>query len=140
MKGPTFTPETVAGFLDDTAATDEATGPTLELTVVGIVRTSDELAVHPTTENPGGIVSPAFFDANSGSSGFTMVGYGLRVDRSVVDDADVLAFVRDDVGTNVPKCGWSGSRGPTPARSAARIGRWRPGCWSPPSSPLSPAC
>jgi hypothetical protein len=100
VKGPTFTPETIAGFLDDTPATDEATGPTLELTVVGIVRTSDELAVHPTTENPGGIVSPAFFDVNSGSSGFTMVGYGLRVDRAVVDDADVLAFVRDDVGAD----------------------------------------
>ena len=98
VKGPTFTPETVAGFLDDTAVTDEATGPTVELTVVGVVRTSDELAVHPTTENPGGIVSPAFFDAHSGTSGFTMVGYGLRVDRSVVDDADVLAFVRDEVG------------------------------------------
>ena len=100
VTGPTFTPEVVAGFLDDTAVTDEATGPTLELTVVGIVRTSDELAVHPSTENPGGIVSPAFFDATSGSSGFTIVGYGLRVDRSVVEDADVLAFVRDDVGPN----------------------------------------
>ena len=108
VKGPTFTPETVAGFLDDTAATDEATGPTLELTVVGVVRTSDELAVHPTTENPGGIVSPAFFDANSGGSGFTMVGYGLRVDRSVVDDDDVLAFVRDDVGERSESVGGVG--------------------------------
>ncbi len=98
VAGPTFTPETTAGFLDDAGGTDEATGPTIELTVVGTVRTSDELAVHPTTENPGGIVSPAFFDAHSGTSGFTMVGYGLHVDRSVVDDAAVLALVRDEVG------------------------------------------
>jgi FtsX-like permease family protein len=99
FRGPTFTAAETAAFLADEAVSEAASGPTVSAKVVGIVRQGDELAIRPQSLNPGGIASPAFFRANAERIGFSVSLYALRIDRTVVRLEDVLAHVREDVGT-----------------------------------------
>jgi hypothetical protein len=105
LSGPTYTPEVVAGFVTDNVATDVASGPTVAATVVGVVRTSDELSVHPGTQTPGAVASPAFLREHA-TSGSAATIYAVRVDRSVVREDELRATVRDAVGPYESYVSW----------------------------------
>jgi hypothetical protein len=99
FRGPTFTAAEAAAFLEDAAVSTAASGPEVSAKVVGVVRQGDELAIRPQSLNPGGIASPAFFRAHAERIGFSVALYALRLDRAVIGLDDVLAEVRQDVGT-----------------------------------------